>query len=199
LRIGFDQFPESLDARLDELRHARTLLLEEAESVSHDDHVTGTNAEKWSVAEIIFHLHLAEKRTLVGLKRALESPVRPDRPDRLARPNDASLRAEWDKIRSVIGARAVRVKSPPRVEPANAPSRTEAIKLIQQSRQELLATLQSVAYDDLLAISMPHPFAAVGTLTGAGWLSATAFHDLRHAEQIREMKGEGNKQELASA
>ncbi len=25
-------------------------------------------------------------------------------------------------------------------------------------------------------------------LTGAGWLSVTAFHDLRHVQQIHEMK-----------
>lgn len=196
MRTGFDQFPESLGARLEELRQARTLLLEAAASAFPDDHVTGMNADKWSVAEIIFHLHLAEKRTLLGLQRSLDAPVRPIR---IEKPNDASLRAEWDKIRSVIGARAVRVKAPPRVEPSSAPSRAEAIKLIQQSRQELLAAIQTVAYDNLLAISMPHPFSAVGSLTGAGWLSATAFHDLRHAEQIREMKGELKKPNAGSA
>jgi len=197
MRNGFDQFPESLEARLEELRQARMELLEAAESASHDDHVTGTSADQWSVAEIVFHLHLAEKRTVAGLKRALESPLRPDRqarpdrparPARLVRPDDASLLAEWEKIRSVIGARAVRVNAPPRVEPVNAPLRVDAIKLIRQSRQELLATIQTVTFDELLVISMPHPFAAVGTLTGAGWLSAIAFHDLRHTAQIRGMK-----------
>ena len=177
-----DQFPANFDAHLEELRQSRELLLQAAESAPLDDHVTGINPDHWSVAEIIFHLHLAEKRTMAGLKRSLESPAR------VAAAAESTLRIEWERIRSVIGTRTMKAKAPPRVEPSNAPSRAEAIGLIQQSRQELLAALQNVSYQELLAVSMPHPFERVGILTGVGWLSAIAFHDIRHAEQIREMK-----------
>ena len=179
---AFNLFPTCKEARLEELRQARLLFLQEVDSSPNDDERVATPADRWCIAEIVYHLHLAETRTAAGLKRALESPSRGTPAD------EAALRVEWERVRTTVGQRAVKVKAPPRVEPANAPNRAEAIKLIQHSRQELLATVQSVAYDDLLAISMPHPFAAVGTLTGAGWLSATAFHDLRHIEQIREMK-----------
>ena len=182
MKPAFDQFPTCLEARLDELRQARFHFLQEVDSAPNDDERVATPADKWCIAEIVYHLHLAETRTAAGLKRALEASTRGTLAD------DVTLRVEWERVRTMVGQRTVKVKAPPRVEPCNAPSRAEAIKLIQHSRQELLATVQAVAYDELLAISMPHPFAAVGTLTGAGWLSATAFHDLRHIEQIREMK-----------
>jgi len=182
LKICLEQFPTCIEARLEELRQAREYFLQEVESGPNDDERAATGADRWCIAEIVYHLHLAETRTTMGLKRNLESSSRGTPAD------DATLRVEWERVRTMVGQRTVKVKAPPRVEPINAPSRADAVKLIQHSRQELLATVQSVAYDELLAISMPHPFAAVGTLTGAGWLSATAFHDLRHIEQIREMK-----------
>jgi hypothetical protein len=180
--INIDQFPASLEARLEELRRAREHLLQEVGSSPNDDGATGRNPDKWSVAEIVYHLHLAEKGTLARLKRALESPGQG------AAADEKVLREEWERLRTVVGTRAVKVKAPPRIAPTNAPQRSEAIALIRQSRQDLLATLQTVSYKDLLCVSMPHPFEPIGVLTGAGWLSATAFHDLRHADQIREMK-----------
>lgn len=182
MKTTFEQFPTCLEARLEDLRRARGHLLQEAESAPMDDEATGTNPDKWSVAEIVFHLHLAEKGTLAGLKRALESPAQG------AAADEKVLREEWERLRNLVGTRAVKVKAPPRIAPTNAPQRSEAIALIHQSRQELLATLQTISYKDLLCVSMAHPFEPIGVLTGAGWLSATAFHDLRHAGQIREMK-----------
>jgi hypothetical protein len=182
MKTTFEQFPTCLETRLEDLLRAREHLLEEVGSSPNDDGATGTNPDKWSVAEIVYHLHLAEKGTLARLKRALESPGQG------AAADEKVLREEWERLRTVVGTRAVKVKAPPRVAPTNAPQRSEAVALIHQSRQELLATLHTVSYKDLLCVSMPHPFAALGVLTGAGWLSATAFHDLRHAEQIREMK-----------
>jgi hypothetical protein len=179
--MTFEQYPTTLEARLEELREARAELIQAAVLAPQDDARTGTLGAPWSIAEIFFHLHLAEIRTTKGLKRALESPARNTAAD------EAALRTEWERVRVLVGTRAVKVKAPPRVEPLNAPARAEAIRLIEQSRQELLAAIQSASYQDLLSVSLPHPLEAIGTLTGAGWLSVTAFHDLRHVQQIHEM------------
>jgi len=72
------------------------------------------------------------------------------------------------------------------VVPANASDLAEGVELLRQSRQQLLDAVQNATYGDLLSVPMPHPFWAVGNLTGAGWLSVAAYHELRHAEQIRE-------------
>ena len=176
----FNQFPMTLEARLEELQQARESLIQVAELAPEDDGLTGRDPDKWSVAEIVFHLHLVEKRTAAGLKRALELQTRS------APAEETFLRTEWERVRSVVGTRKVLVRAPLRVVPTNAPKRSDALALIRQSRQELLAAIQAATYQDLICISMPHPFEVVGVLTGAGWLSVTAFHDLRHAQQIRE-------------
>ena len=181
MKNSLEEFPTCLEARLEELQQARASLIQVAELAPEDDGITGKDSDRWSVAEIIFHLHLAEKRTAGGLKRVLDSEAR----NALA--EETFLRTEWERVRSVVGTRTVHVKSPPRVVPTNTPKRVDALALIRQSRQELLSAIQAATYEDLLCVSMPHPFEVVGVLTGAGWLSVTAFHDLRHAQQIRAM------------
>lgn len=104
--------------------------------------------------------------------------------------DEQALRAEWMHIKTLIGTRVTKAQAPPRVVPTDAPDLTVALALLDQSRQHLLETIRGATYDDLLSISMPHPFPAVGTLTGAGWLSVVAYHDLRHAEQIREQRAD---------
>lgn len=181
MNLCFNQFPLTMEARLEELRQARASLIQVAELAPEDDELTGKDPDKWSVAEIIFHLHLAEKRTAAGLKRVLDSEVRS------ALTEETILKAEWERVRTFVGTRAFPVKAPPRVIPTNTPTRLDALALIRQSRQELLAAIQKATYGDLLSVSMPHPFEVVGVLTGAGWLSVTAFHEIRHAQQIRRV------------
>src|SRR6266404_9957373 len=120
----FEQFPNCLEARLEELRQARAHILQEVELAPIDDEATGTNADKWSIAEIVFHLHLVEKRIRMGLKRVLESSARG------ALADETNLRTEWERLRSFVGARAIRVKAPPWVAPRNAPKRADAVALV---------------------------------------------------------------------
>ena len=59
--------------------------------------------------------------------------------------------------------------------------------MLDQSRQQLLELPGRATLEELASISAPHPFAAVGTLTGATWLSVIAFHEIRHAEQLEKL------------
>jgi DinB superfamily len=173
-------FPETLEARLDELRDAREGLLRELEPFLSN---SAPNAQPagWCAGEIAYHAHLTENSIVRLLRKFLAAPER--HPPAAA----AQLRAEWERIRRVVGIRDTPMQAPARVVPRDAPALAEALPLLHQSRQELLALVESVPYGDLLSISMAHPFQAVGVITGAGWLSVVAYHELRHSEQIREL------------
>jgi len=174
----FTEFPKDIDERLEELSRGRTQLLQEIDAAKTAG-ASGSNA--WSLAEVVCHLHLSERSIARMLKKALNSTTRS------TTPGAEQLRAEWELIRELIGNRQAKVQAPPGVVPANAPNLAEGVELLRQSRQQLLDAVQDATHSDLLSVSMPHPIRAVGNLTGAGWLSVVAYHEIRHAEQIREL------------
>ena len=179
MTTGKWQPPLTLEDRLAELTAARAELMDALKNTPAELD-TGAS-ERWSVAEIVYHLHLTEKSIIRILQKSLGSGTRH------ARASDDSLRAEWERIRSLIGIRDQRASAPPGVVPTGAPALTQAVALLDQSRQALLTFIGTVSLNDLASVSMPHPFEVIGTVTGAGWLSIIAQHELRHAEQIREI------------
>lgn len=178
---NLSEFPQGIDDRLEELRRSRALLLQEVGAAKTASAPGPSGSNTWSAAEVVYHVHLSEKSIARMLKRTLDSTVRSTVAD------EEQLRAEWERIRRLIGIGRAKMQAPPRVVPENAPDLADGVELLSESRQQLLAAVGNATYDDLLSVSTPHPFQVVGTLTGAGWLTVVAYHDLRHAEQVREL------------
>ena len=176
-----DEFPDNREERIAELDAARARLLHEVEQARREMHGQTTTGTGWSLAQLVYHLHLGETATTLGLERKLASP------ERTAPATAGRLRKDWERIRKLIGERHTKVEAPGRVSPHTAPDLDEVLALLAQSRQAFLRVIESAPEKDLLSISLPHPFAAVGELIGISWTSATAFHELRHCEQVREM------------
>jgi hypothetical protein len=137
---------------------------------------------RWSLTEIVYHLHLSEKTIGRLIQKVLDSGQRHDRA------SEEQLRAEWERLMQTVARRERRASAPAPAVPANAPGLSEAVELLHQSRQRLLEITAGTSLDDLASISAPHPLQAIGTLTGASWLSLIGYHDLRHIGQIRELQ-----------
>jgi hypothetical protein len=176
-------FPSTPEERRAELDAARACLLEEIERARREAAAPAGNDPQrpWSVAQIAYHLHLAERATGRGLQKVLGSG------ERVEPASSERLREEWERIRRVVPTREIRVQAPARVTPDNAPDLDRGLALLAESRQAFLQVLESAPEKDLLSIVLPHPFPAVGALTGVSWTSVTAYHELRHCAQIREM------------
>jgi len=201
--MAFPEFPANLEARLAHLAEARAGLLRGVDTVNVTPGLSpagapvsslpgtdagrkaGATTDEWSVAEIVYHLHLSEKSIARLLRKRLACA------DRNQPPGDEQLRTEWERVARLVGRRNVKVKAPVFAEPTQAPALPTGIELLRQSRQALLEVVRSVPYADLLRVAAPHPFDAIGTLTGAGWLSVVAFHEHRHTEQIHEIGRDG--------
>jgi hypothetical protein len=176
-----DEFPACLDERRAELASGRARLLD---AIEHARRETITPAPgEWSLAEIIYHLHLAESLTTRGLEKKLASTERVE-PAGVER-----LREEWERIRKLVSRRHVRVQSPSRAVPDAAPGLDEAMALLAESRRGFLQVIESAPERDLLSIVLPHPFPAIGALIALSWTSVAAFHEVRHSEQVRAMIG----------
>lgn len=140
--------------------------------------MVATEPGQWSTAEIVYHLHLSERSIVRLLGKALASSERHEPA------HEARLRAEWERIRRLVAVRSAKVRAPDFATPTRAPAFEASLDLLKQSRGALLALVARTTYDDLLRLSRPHPFEAVGALTGAGWLSLIAAHEDRHTQQI---------------
>lgn len=176
------QFPATLEDRLAELVEARAQLMAEIESGVSEAGASLSNSDRWSIAEVAYHLHLSEMGISKLLHKALKSG------DRHERVSDERLRAEWEHIRARVGTRQPRATAPASAVPTDAPDLADAVDRLHQSRQRLFEMLSQVSLDELASISMPHPLEGIGTLTGAGWVTLIAYHERRHIEQIREIK-----------
>jgi hypothetical protein len=174
------QFPATLPERLAELEQVRAALLAELGDGSFDP--PSADEGRWSIREIAYHLYLVESRITGLLKMLLGSDKKQERK------GDEKLRVEWEMTSSRATDREIRTSAPAFTIPENAPPLNESLKLLEKSRDDLVATVSAASIDDLASVSAPHPIEALGTLTGAGWLSLIAHHEIRHTRQIREIK-----------
>jgi hypothetical protein len=177
---ALNQFPATLAERIAQLDAARAPLMAEL-SLASERPPSG----KWSAAEIAYHLHLVER----GIGRMLQKFLAPDAAAaRHERRDDAQLRAEWERVSRLASPEFFPVEAPAPVSPKDAPGLAEGVALLNQSRQSLRDTLNATTLDALASFSRPHLIEAMGMLTGAGWVSMIAYHELRHAEQLRRMR-----------
>lgn len=167
------RYPETMQDRITELEDARKSLMEALQKECPER--TG-----WSMTEIAYHLHLVEKQIATMLQMLLKGV------DTQNRISDEDLRAEWERIKTALGSRSSRMEAPEMVVPANAPSLEESKRLLAESRAALLEILQNCSIDELASISFPHPIPAMGKLSGAGWISLVAHHELRHVAQLSQ-------------
>jgi hypothetical protein len=178
---ALEVFPSTVELHIEELAAARELLLAEI-----SDGVDVKPSSGWSVAEVAYHVHLTEKTITGGLSQLLASGKREDR-----RP-DEHLKAEWEGIAERVPKRENKIVAPEPLQPLNAPSLSEISGLLKESNKALAEFLKTTTMDDLASISMPHPIHQDMLISGHGWLSLIARHDLRHLAQIKEIKQNQN-------
>jgi hypothetical protein len=170
------EFPATLAARQAELEAARNALLELTK-----DGIDTKKENSWSVSEIVYHLYIVEKGVTAMIQKALASTEKGERK------SDEHLKTEWQTIVGFAGNREEKVQAPSVVEPNNAPSLNESLELIKQSRIALLELINDTSFDQLACVSRPHLTREV-LISGPGWLTLIAHHELRHVEQLKELK-----------
>jgi hypothetical protein len=134
--------------------------------------------DRWSVVEIMEHV--ARIDTGVGKLLALRAaePVLAS-PQQLA---EAELTPE--RIRQ-LRDRTNRIEAPERVRPTGTLSPDAVLAQLATARSALKSAF--LAADRALLDGVVHPHPILGLLTLRGWVTLTAHHDARHAQQIAEV------------
>lgn len=128
---------------------------------------------EWSVAEIVHHLCLVEKRVTKELEGAIaRAPQRVGFFRRLI-------------PTSIVSVRLIRVKAPKAMNPLDAPAKDVAIENYDRTRNSLKALCATHGNERFRNLVFKHPF--LGEIDGVATVSFIGYHEQRHYKQIREV------------
>ena len=148
-------------------------------SVPPAQHKVKPSAEAYSVAEVVNHLAITDRRVT-----ALLTKVTGD-----ARGNGAPPDTETTPILPTIDVRKVLDRTSkirnPRADPPADSEVESGLAALDAARNDLKALMQKKDLPSLGGVTAPHP--AFGPMTGYEWVAFMAAHTRRHADQIREI------------
>ncbi|HEX2780961.1 MAG TPA: DinB family protein [Gemmatimonadaceae bacterium] len=140
---------------------------------------------KWSVGEILDHVRqvdanfarLFSKR--VDEARAAGAPAETD---------GSSILSRLD--RAMVVDRSRKVEAPSRIQPREGTLVEDALAALRESRAAVRAALAAASGLALGSVVHPHP--VFGALDMYQWTLFIAYHEERHAQQIREIARGGD-------
>jgi uncharacterized damage-inducible protein DinB len=158
----------------------RRLLLEAADMLPGELWPARPDAGRWSVSEILEHLHRVERGTAALLTKRIAS----------AREAGHALDRETSSVMGTLARYALhdrtrRIEAPQRVLPTENPDRATIERWLAESRGALLAAMENG--DGLALGEIRHIHPRLGELDLYQWILAVAEHEKRHTAQVREV------------
>ncbi|HEX7940956.1 MAG TPA: DinB family protein [Gemmatimonadaceae bacterium] len=158
----------------------RRELLDVASGVPADRWQTRPSVERWSVSEILQHLHQVEMGCAGVLSKRITQAREAGHP---AERETSSVLGTLDHLG--VSQLDRKLVAPERVQPAENPDRETAERRLAESRAALLAALESG--DGLALGEIRHTHPRFGELDLYQWCLFVAEHEKRHVTQLREV------------
>lgn len=134
---------------------------------------------RWSVGEVAEHILLTEGALFSAVEKALAQKPNPDWESKTAG------KAEF--IEKVVPSRSRRAQAPIEVRPSGKLSRDEVVRRFTEMRAKVLDFTRKTELP-LKAHTVDHPFPVFNTLNAYDWLIYIPLHNIRHNQQIAEVK-----------
>jgi DinB superfamily len=126
----------------------------------------------WSPAEVVAHVTTAEQFIITLSKTVLLAPPKP-------------VLNRFHLPVLLVAFRFRKRKTPIPMDSSLISDRPVAVSRLAAAREGTLAFIESTRGRDFSAYRLPHPF--LGSLNIYDWIRTIAYHELRHAKQIREV------------
>jgi hypothetical protein len=135
--------------------------------------------ERWSIAECAEHIMLSEGLLFSQMEAALAKPAIPD------------WEAKTDKktlfLMKVLPDRSHQATAPEAIQPKSNLTRAQIMAKYKEARAKTLKFAETT--DALMKEHVQeHPFPVFGTLNAYQWLLYIPLHNMRHNQQIAEVK-----------
>jgi hypothetical protein len=135
--------------------------------------------DRWSVGETAEHIVLAEAMLFGSVQRAVEAPPNPDW--------ETKTRGKTEFIEKVMVDRTHKATAPEAIQPHAKMSREEVIQRYKEQRAHAIQFAEETQVA-LKEHTVDHPFPVFGTLNAYQWLIYVPLHNVRHNQQIAEVK-----------
>ena len=158
----------------------RTALREAVESVPPELRNQQPGADRWSVAQVLQHLLIIEKRIGLGMTKWVTD----------ARASNRGPETETSSVMNslplqLITDRSQRRNAPEEVRPSGDIDAQSAWVALEKSRESLRAAFLSGDGLALSKVIQPHP--VLGPINLYQWALFVGSHETRHAGQVREI------------
>ncbi|MFD2630221.1 DinB family protein [Oceanobacillus kapialis] len=151
---------------------ARDKLWEEVAALSDEELNKRPCSNEWSIAQVMEHLYLMERTVVHNIKHTLEN---------------GSIKEVSTKPIELTVNRSRKIEAPTFVEPSDSDKTIEVIKEKLHTSHESLRKLdEDVDKERLEEKTAIHP--VFGEMNLAQWIPFVGYHELRHIEQIKEVK-----------
>ncbi|WP_077324920.1 DinB family protein [Virgibacillus siamensis] len=151
---------------------ARTALLAEAEGVSDDNLNKQPAEDRWSMKQILEHLYLMEGTIAKIIKHQLE---------------EGEERETSDRPIELTVNRSKKVEAPDFLQPSSDyAGLDDLVRKLEASHKQLAEIVLMADEQALKERIYPHP--EFGQLSLEQWIPFLAYHEMRHTEQIKEVK-----------
>lgn len=134
--------------------------------------------EKWSAGEVAEHIWLAEGLLFAAVERSLAAAENPNW--------EEQTKGKNERLEQLLLNRTGKAQAPEQIKPTGK-TRAEIMQGLKESRAKTL----KFARETKLALkshTQEHPFKVFGTLNAYQWLIYIPLHNLRHNQQIAEVK-----------
>jgi hypothetical protein len=135
--------------------------------------------DRWSVGEVAEHIVLADGLLYASFQKALDSPPNPDW--------EAKTRGKTEFLEKVMVDRTHKAQAPEPIQPHGKLSHEEVIRRYKEIRAREIKFIQETDIP-LKEHTADHPFPVFGTLNAYQWFIYIPLHNLRHDQQIAEVK-----------
>ena len=134
--------------------------------------------EKWSVGEVAEHIWLAEGLLFGAVERALAAPENANW--------EEQTKGKNERLEQLLLNRNGKAQAPEQIKPTGK-TRAEVMKGLEESRAKTLKFTKETKLA-LKSHTQEHPFKVFGLLNAYQWLIYIPLHNLRHNQQILEVK-----------
>ncbi|WP_164669661.1 DinB family protein [Virgibacillus doumboii] len=153
---------------------ARKELLEEVNEISDEDLNRKPSEDKWSIKQVLEHLYLMEGAITKTIQGQLD--------------NGQVANAEEKPIELTLN-RAKKVEAPEFARPSESYATLGELKEKLKATHKRLVKLESTSDARLLSErGYPHPLFSDMSLKQ--WIPFVGYHEMRHTEQIKEIKSD---------
>lgn len=165
------------------LKDSRQETLDALEKLSDEQLKFKATPEKWSILEVAEHIMLAEGLLFGAVDRALANQPNPEW--------ETKTKGKTEFLEKAIVSRDRKVQAPEAIVPSGKLSRAELIAKYKEARGKTLKFAEETQLP-VKSHTLDHPFPIFGTLNAYQWLIYVPLHNMRHNQQIAEVRSNPN-------